>query len=101
MSGPAPDLGLLMTPSLHKAYESDLRAYRLRFSRGGAWTGIALVLLGIGLDYSLYPSHLLEFTMARVLCSLAVAAWHAATLVVFRLMSTASAPAGSGSSITT
>ena len=66
MTGQAPALANLMTASLHRAYESDLRSYRLRFSRGGAWTGIALVLLGIGLDYSLYASHLLAFTAARV-----------------------------------
>lgn len=70
MTGPAP----LVSPHLYSAYESDLRAYRLRFSRGGAWTGIALVLLGVGLDYSLYPAHLGEFALARVLVSLGILA---------------------------
>lgn len=65
MSGPAP----VVSPHLYSAYETDLRAYRLRFSRGGAWTGIALVLLGVGLDYSLYPDHLGQFALARVLVS--------------------------------
>ena len=68
MTGPAPYVNL----HLHSAYESDLRAYRLRFSRGGAWTAIGLVLLGIGLDFSLYPDHLGAFALARVLVSLAI-----------------------------
>ncbi|MYN03867.1 two-component sensor histidine kinase [Pseudoduganella sp. DS3] len=70
MTGAAP----AVSPHLYTAYESDLRAYRLRFSRGGAWTGIALVLLGVGLDYSLYPAHLGEFALARVLVSLGILA---------------------------
>ena len=49
------------------SYASVLRAYRLRFSRGGAFTAIALILLGTGLDYSLYPGHQLAFALARLL----------------------------------
>ncbi|XLZ71335.1 HAMP domain-containing sensor histidine kinase [Massilia sp. SR12] len=70
MTGPVP----AVSPHLYTAYETDLRAYRLRFSRGGAWTGIALVLLGVGLDYSLYPAHLGQFALARVLVSLGILA---------------------------
>ena len=72
MTGPAPILGTVLTAHMHSAYESDLRAYRLRFSRGGAWTAIVLVLLGIGLDYSLYSEHLLQFSLARVLVSFGI-----------------------------
>lgn len=75
MTGPAPFVAPpFVAPHLHKAYEADLRAYRLRFSRGGAWTAIALVLLGIGLDYSLYREHLTEFALARVLVSFGILA---------------------------
>ena len=54
------------------SYASVLRAYRLRFSRGGAFTAIALILLGTGLDYSLYPGHQLDFALARVLTAAAL-----------------------------
>jgi two-component system sensor histidine kinase PhcS len=54
------------------SYASVLRAYRLRFSRGGALTAIALILLGTGLDYSLYPEHQLEFAVVRVLVGAAL-----------------------------
>ena len=54
------------------SYAAVLRAYRLRFSRGGALTAIALVLLGTGLDYSLYPAHQLDFFAARVLTAAAL-----------------------------
>ncbi len=74
MTGPAPLIPASVSPQMHKAYEAELRAYRLRFSRGGAWTAIALVLLGIGLDFSLYPDHLLQFALARVLVSLGILA---------------------------
>lgn len=49
-----------------------LRNYRLDFSRGGAYTGIILILLGMGLDYGLYPTHQNEFAFARVVCSLLI-----------------------------
>ena len=51
------------------SYSAVLRAYRLRFSRGGALTAITLILLGTGLDYSLYPEHQLPFALARALCA--------------------------------
>ncbi|CAN7338638.1 ATP-binding protein [Pseudoduganella sp. LjRoot289] len=49
-----------------------LRAYRLRFSRGGALTAIILILLGIGLDFSLYPGQQMPFALARALCAAAL-----------------------------
>ena len=45
-----------MAHELYAGYEEEIREFRLDFSRGGAYTGIALVLLGAGLDYGLYPN---------------------------------------------
>jgi len=56
-----------VSPVLHSGYDAALRAYRLRFSLGGAWTAIVLVLLGVALDFSLYPAHQLEFALARLI----------------------------------
>ena len=57
------------SPALHADYSDVLRKFRVDFSRGGAWTGIVLVLLGMGLDSALYPDMLAPFTAARVLVS--------------------------------
>ena len=65
MTGQPPDVSSFV----HSGYEAALRDYRLRFSRGGAWTAITLVMLGIGLDFSLYPEHKLEFALMRTLVS--------------------------------
>ncbi|WP_338844951.1 ATP-binding protein [Massilia sp. W12] len=61
-----------MIRKAHPGYEMVLRNYRLDFSRGGAYTGIALVLLGMGLDYGLYPMHQLDFAIARIACSILI-----------------------------
>ncbi len=50
-------------------YHATLSDYRLKFSRGGAFTAIVLVLLGVGLDYSLYPQWQGPFGLARLLVS--------------------------------
>lgn len=55
-----------MDKDLHAGYETILREFRFEFSRGGAYTSIALVLLGVGLDYALYPHMQLLFTAVRV-----------------------------------
>lgn len=52
------------------SYAAVLHAYRLRFSRGGAYTCIALVMLGVGLDVALYPDHQLHFVALRSVVSL-------------------------------
>ncbi|MEN9868103.1 MAG: hypothetical protein RL748_3693, partial [Pseudomonadota bacterium] len=52
----------------HTGYESVVLGYRLDFGRGGAYVAMALILLGVGLDYSMYPKHLVEFTIARFIC---------------------------------
>ena len=54
-------------PGLHAGYTAVLRDFRLEFSRGGAYTGIVLILLGMGLDSALYPAMQGPFTGARVL----------------------------------
>ena len=66
---------------LYDNYETALRRFRLEFSRAGAYTGIVLVLLGIGLDRALYPQHVLAFTLARLAVSVLIAG-------VLRLMRT-------------
>ncbi|HEY1044171.1 MAG TPA: ATP-binding protein [Telluria sp.] len=52
------------------SYEAEVREHRLAFSRGVAWAAIALILLGTGLDYALYPDQQLLFGQARLLASI-------------------------------
>lgn len=59
--------------SLYAGYQSELADFRLAFSRGGAYTAIVLVLLGIGLDYGQYPQWMAPFAAARVLVSVLIA----------------------------
>ncbi|QQX83867.1 HAMP domain-containing histidine kinase [Cupriavidus necator] len=63
----------MSTNQLYAGYQSELADFRLAFSRGGAYTAIALVLLGVGLDYGQYPQQQLAFGVARVLVSLLIA----------------------------
>lgn len=58
-----------MTPNYFPGYAEELREFHLAFSRGGACTCIALVLLGTGLDYALYPHMQAAFAGARLLVS--------------------------------
>ena len=55
-----------MNQGLHSEYGTFLKDFYFRFSRGAAYTCIALVLLGIGLDFGLYPQHLYFFAAIRV-----------------------------------
>lgn len=64
MTGRPPSL---IEQGLHDSYDSVLRQFRLEFSRGGAYTGIALIMLGLALDRALYPTLALEFALARLL----------------------------------
>jgi len=57
-----------------ESYETALRVFRLEFSRAGAWTGAALVLLGVGLDRALYPDWERPFALARVAVALLILA---------------------------
>jgi two-component system sensor histidine kinase PhcS len=63
----------MSTNQLYAGYQSELADFRLAFSRGGAYTAIALVLLGVGLDYGQYPQQQLAFGLARVVVSLLIA----------------------------
>ena len=59
-------------PGLQAGYSAVLRDFRLEFSRGGAYTGIVLILLGMGLDSALYPDMQSAFTSARILVSVLI-----------------------------
>lgn len=61
-----------MTSGTHAGYEEVLKEFRLAFSRGGAYTCIGLVLLGIGLDYGLYPQMQTLFASVRIVVSILV-----------------------------
>ncbi|WP_432258191.1 sensor histidine kinase [Cupriavidus sp. TMH.W2] len=63
----------MSTNQLYAGYQSELADFRLAFSRGGAYTAIVLVLLGVGLDYGQYPQQQLAFGVARVLVSMLIA----------------------------
>ncbi|MCO4861338.1 ATP-binding protein [Cupriavidus sp. WGlv3] len=64
----------MSTNQLYAGYQSELVDFRLAFSRGGAYTAIVLVLLGVGLDYGQYPQQQFSFAVARVVVSLLIAA---------------------------
>ncbi|SOZ55704.1 SENSOR HISTIDINE KINASE, repressor of PhcA [Cupriavidus taiwanensis] len=64
----------MSTNQLYAGYQSELVDFRLAFSRGGAYTAIVLVLLGVGLDYGQYPQQQFPFAVARVLVSMLIAA---------------------------
>lgn len=55
-----------MNAGLVSGYEAQIREHRLAFSRGCAWAAIALILLGMGLDYGLYPQQQVLFGEARI-----------------------------------
>jgi two-component system sensor histidine kinase PhcS len=57
---------------LHTGYQTELADFRVTFSRGGAYTAIVLVLLGVGLDYAQYPQLQTSFAAARLLVSLLI-----------------------------
>jgi two-component system, sensor histidine kinase PhcS len=64
----------MSTAQLHTGYQAELADFRVTFSRGGAYTAIVLVLLGVGLDYAQYPQLLTSFTAARLFVSLLIGA---------------------------
>lgn len=59
-----------MTLDLHTRYRIESRKYRTDFSKAGAYAGIVLVMLGIGLDYALYPEDQYLFGIVRLGVSL-------------------------------
>ncbi|MGO4377947.1 sensor histidine kinase [Pseudoduganella sp. RAF53_2] len=56
------------------SYEQELSEYHLMSSRACAVTVIVLVLLGMVLDYAVYPNEMLRFAIARVVTSAAIVA---------------------------
>jgi two-component system, sensor histidine kinase PhcS len=62
----------MTTSQLQTGYQTELADFRVNFSRGGAYTAIVLVLLGVGLDYAQYPHWLTSFSAARLLVSLLI-----------------------------
>ena len=61
-----------MSDTLHTGYESALKDFRSEFSQGGALTCALLILLGVGLDHSLYPDREVEFALARAAFALII-----------------------------
>jgi len=59
---------LLTDKKLLNDFSASLSEFRFRSSPGCAYTACTLILLGIGLDYSLYPEELLPFAVARLIC---------------------------------
>ena len=51
-------------------YHANLTDFRVVYSKAGCLTSIALVLAGLGLDYTLYPERLSEFLIYRVVTAL-------------------------------
>ncbi|QGZ65804.1 sensor histidine kinase [Paraburkholderia acidisoli] len=62
----------MSTSQLQSGYQTELADFRVTFSRGGAYTAIVLVLLGVGLDYAQYPEWLTPFAAARFVVSLLI-----------------------------
>ncbi|MES1982779.1 MAG: ATP-binding protein [Pseudomonadota bacterium] len=61
-----------MSKGHHSGYQDEIRESRLAFSRACAYTAIVLILLGVGLDYSLYPDKQILFGAVRVATSLLI-----------------------------
>lgn len=53
-------------------YEEEIREHRFIFNRAFAYIAIILILLGVGLDYGLYPEKQWLFGGARVLASMLI-----------------------------
>ena len=61
-----------MSKEHYSGYEDEIREYRLSFNRAFAYTAIVLILLGMGLDYGLYPHLQYLFGAARIVVSLLI-----------------------------
>jgi two-component system sensor histidine kinase PhcS len=61
-----------MKAHLQPQYENEIRQFRSDFSTAGAYTAIILILLGVGLDYGLYPHMQYLFGAVRVIVSLVI-----------------------------
>lgn len=47
-------------------YQQELSEFRLAYSKAGSITSMVLVLMGVGLDYAVYPEHLSSFLGVRL-----------------------------------
>ncbi|MCY7371336.1 MAG: two-component sensor histidine kinase [Polaromonas sp.] len=47
-------------------YHANLTDFRVAYSRVGCLTSIALVFAGLGLDYTIYPERIVEFSIYRL-----------------------------------
>ncbi|MEQ1583893.1 MAG: hypothetical protein ABL875_07490, partial [Candidatus Nitrotoga sp.] len=61
-----------MSKERYSGYENEIRESRLAFSRACAYAAIVLILLGVGLDYALYPHMQYLFGAVRVVVSLLI-----------------------------
>lgn len=61
-----------MTNNYYPEYEREVRRFRSDFSVAAAYTGIVLILAGMGLDYGLYPNKQYLFGTARVFASVLI-----------------------------
>lgn len=62
-------------------YYLEMSQFRLSFSKAGALVSIVLVMMGVGLDFALYPQHFERLLAARVITSLL-------TLLIYAVLST-------------
>ena len=70
-----------MTRNPPSPYQQELSDFRLTYSKAGSLVSLALVLLGVGLDVSLYPAYIREFLVVRGVVALL-------TLAIFALLYT-------------
>lgn len=54
--------------ALEEDYKAALRGFRHSISLNGAYTAVILILLGVLLDYFVYPQHQLAFAISRIVC---------------------------------
>src|SRR5579872_4824273 len=73
---------LSMSSRTVSPYHQELSEFRVAYSKAGSITSIVLVLLGAGLDFSVYPERLGQFMAVRVGIALL-------TLVIFLALYTA------------
>jgi two-component system, sensor histidine kinase PhcS len=58
-----------MSNEPHTLYQKELNEFQLTYSRAGVLLAAVLVLMGVGLDLSFYPQHVVIFGVARVITS--------------------------------
>ena len=59
-----------MTRRSLSPYHTELTDFRVTYSKAGCLTSIALVLGGVGLDYTIYPAWIAEFFLYRSVVSI-------------------------------